>query len=109
MGPALVNAARDDVLLYRMLLTRLMDTNAADLANLRRAAALRDWAGVQRSVHRLKGSGALARCTTVVVAGKSLESAARQGKAAVVQALLPRYIAIVTEFSDALAGLRAAP
>ncbi|MGO4306433.1 Hpt domain-containing protein [Cupriavidus sp. RAF12] len=58
MGPALVNAARDDVLLYRLLLTRLMDTNAADLTDLRRAAALRDRAGVQRSVHRLKGSGA---------------------------------------------------
>ncbi|WP_454765750.1 Hpt domain-containing protein [Cupriavidus campinensis] len=108
MGQAVANAARDDPALYRMLLARLIETNQADMANLRRAAAVRDWAGVQRTVHRIKGSAALVRCPTLVAAGKSLEAAARQGKGAVVGALLPRYIAIVTEFNDALLALHAA-
>jgi len=108
MGTAVANAARDDPALYRMLLARLIETNEADMANLQRTVAMRDWTGVQRTVHRTKGSAALARCPTLVAAGKSLESAARQGKPAVIDALLPRYVAIVTEFNDALIALQAA-
>jgi HPt (histidine-containing phosphotransfer) domain-containing protein len=91
---------------YHLLLTRLIDANHGDLTDLRRAAKLRDWAGVHRSIHRLKGSAALARCPTLVAAGKSIESAAKYRKAAVVNALLPRYVAIVTEFNDRLRDLR---
>ncbi len=69
------------------------------MANLQRTVATSDWTGVQRTVHRIRGSAALARCPTLVAAGKSLESAARQGKPAVIDALLPRYVAIVTESS----------
>lgn len=108
MGAAVANAARDDPVLYRMLLARLIETNEADMANLHRTVAMRDWIGVQRTVHRIKGSAALSRCPTLVAAGKSLESAARQGKPAVIDALLPRYVAIVTEFNDALIALQAA-
>ncbi|TSP09388.1 Hpt domain-containing protein [Cupriavidus campinensis] len=108
MGTAVANAARDDPALYRMLLARLIETNEADMANLQRTVATGDWTGVQRAVHRTKGSAALARCPTLVAAGKSLESAARQGKRAVIDALLPRYVAIVTEFNDALIALQAA-
>ncbi|MBV8271446.1 MAG: Hpt domain-containing protein [Cupriavidus sp.] len=105
-GPALANAARDDLAVYHMLLTRLLDANTTDLVELRHAVDRRDWPGVHRSVHRLKGSAALARCPTLVAAGKSIESAAGHGKAAVVNALLPRYVAIVAEFNDQLQKLR---
>ncbi|GAA7760724.1 MULTISPECIES: Hpt domain-containing protein [Cupriavidus] len=105
-GPALASAAREDPTVYHLLLTRLIDANHGDLTDLRRAAKLRDWAGVHRSIHRLKGSAALARCPTLVAAGKSIESAAKYRKAAVVNALLPRYVAIVTEFNDRLRDLR---
>ncbi len=105
-GPALAGAARDDPAVYHLLLTRLIDANTSDLAELRHAAERRDWAGVRRGIHRLKGSAALARCPTLVAAGKSIESAARYRKAAVVNALLPRYVAIVTEFNDRLRELR---
>ncbi len=88
-----------------MLLTRPIDANTTDLAELRHAVERRDWPGVHRNVHRLKGSAALGRCPTPVAAGKSIESAARQGKAAVVNALLPRYVAIVTELNDQLREL----
>jgi len=108
-GPALANAARDDPAVYDMLLVRLIDANTTDLAELRHAVDRRDWPGVQRNVHRLKGSAALARCPTLVAAGKSIESAAGQGKAAVVNALLPRYIAIVTEFNEQLRAIRPDP
>jgi HPt (histidine-containing phosphotransfer) domain-containing protein len=104
-GPALASAARGPTV-YHLLLTRLIDANHGDLTDLRRAAKLRDWAGVHRSIHRLKGSAALARCPTLVAAGKSIESAAKYRKAAVVNALLPRYVAIVTEFNDRLRDLR---
>ncbi len=105
IGTTLANAARRDAAVQAMLVRRLLDTNAADLADLRRAVSRRDWPGVHRSVHRIKGAAALARCTTLVAAGKSLESAAGQGSAAVVNTLLPRYIAILAEFNDTLSAL----
>lgn len=106
IGIAVRGAACHDVTMLAMLVTRLLDGNAQDLADLRRAIARRDWPEVQRSLHRLKGSAALARCHTLVVAGKSLESAAGQGNAGVVNTLLPRYAAILKEFDDTLSALR---
>ena len=105
IGPALANATRRDAAMYAQLLKQLFDANRVDLAGLRRAIARRDWPAVHHSVHRIKGSAALARCTSLVASGKSLESAAAQGNAAVVNALLPRYAAMVTEFNDTLSDL----
>jgi len=105
IAAAVANAARHDVTVRAMLLTRLLDANLADLEHLRRAVCRRDWPTVHRSLHRIKGSAALARCGTLVAAGKSLESAAGQGNAAVVNTLLPRYVAIVQEFNDTLSAL----
>ena len=106
IAAAVANAARHDVTVRAMLLTRLLDANLADLEHLRRAVCRRDWPTVHRSLHRIKGSAALARCNTLVAAGKSLESAAGQGNAAVINTLLPRYTAILKEFNDTLLALR---
>lgn len=106
IGVAVRGAACHDATVQAMLVARLLDGNAADARALHRAVALRDWTGVQRSLHRLKGSAALARCNTLVAAGKSLESAAGQGNAAVVNTLFPRYTAILKEFNDTLLALR---
>lgn len=106
IGIAIAGAACHDVTVQAMLVAHLQDANTTDLADLRRAVARRDWPGVQRSVHRIKGSAALARCSTLVAAGKSLESAATPGNAAVVNTLLPRYTAILKEFDATLSALR---
>ena len=103
---AVRGAACHDATVQAMLVARLLDGNAADLDALRKAVTLRDWPTVQRSLHRIKGSAALARCNTLVAAGKSLESAAGHGNAAVVNTLLPRYTAILKEFNDTLLALR---
>lgn len=108
IGAAVECAARGDRALYRMLLARLVDTHQVDMANLERAAAARDWAGVQRAVHRMKGSAALARCPTLVKASLSIEGAALLERGKVVSMLLPRYLAIVTDFNEALLALQAA-
>lgn len=105
IAKALTHAARHDATLHAMLVTRLIEANTADLAALHKAIARRDWPGVHRSAHRLKGSAALARCATLVAAGKSLESAAGQGSTIVVNTLFPRYVAIVAEFNATLAAL----
>ncbi|MCA3183767.1 MULTISPECIES: Hpt domain-containing protein [unclassified Cupriavidus] len=105
---AVRGAACHDATVQAMLVSRLLEGNASDLRTLRKAVALRDWPTVQRSLHRIKGSAALARCNTLVTAGKSLESAAGQGNAAVVNTLLPRYTAILKEFDDTLLALRPA-
>ncbi len=105
---AVRGAACHDPTVQSMLVSRLLDGNASDLRTLRKAVALRDWPTVQRSLHRIKGSAALARCNTLVAAGKSLESAAGEGNAAVVNTLLPRYTAILKEFNDTLLALRPA-
>ncbi|WP_257993587.1 Hpt domain-containing protein [Cupriavidus pauculus] len=91
-----------------MLVARPLDGNTTDLQALRNGVALRDWPAVQRSLHRIKGSAALARCNTLVAAGKSLESAAGQSNAAVINTLLPRYTAILKEFNETLLALRPA-
>ncbi|WP_082926233.1 Hpt domain-containing protein [Cupriavidus sp. D384] len=106
IGIAVRGAACHDATVQAMLVARLLDGNAEDLNALRKAVALRDWPAVQRSLHRIKGSAALARCNTLVAAGKSLESAAGQGNAAVINTLLPRYTAILKEFNDTLLALR---
>lgn len=106
IGVAVRGAACHDATVQAMLVARLLDGNAADARALRKAIALRDWAAVQRSLHRIKGSAALARCNTLVAAGKSLESAAGQANAAVVNTLFPRYTAILKEFNDTLLALR---
>ncbi|SDP76611.1 Hpt domain-containing protein [Ralstonia sp. 25mfcol4.1] len=108
IGIAVRGAACHDTTVQAMLVARLLDGNATDASALRKAVALRDWAAVQRSLHRIKGSAALARCNTLVAAGKSLESAAGQGNAAVVNTLFPRYTAILKEFNDTLLALRPA-
>ncbi len=105
IGAALAHAARHDTMVHAMLVTHLLEGNTSDLAELRRAVSRRDWQAVHRSVHRIKGSAALARCATLVAAGKSIESAAGHGNAAVVNILLPRYTAIVEEFNATLAAL----
>jgi HPt (histidine-containing phosphotransfer) domain-containing protein len=106
IGAAISSAACHDPTVRTMLLAQLMDANTTDLADLRRAVVRRDWPGVNRTLHRIKGSAALARCPTLVAAGKSLESAAGNGNAAVVNTLLPRYAAILKEFNDTLSALR---
>lgn len=105
IGAALEHAARHDTMVHAMLVTHLLEGNTSDLADLRRAVSRRDWQAVNRSVHRIKGSAALARCATLVAAGKSIESAAGHGNVAVVNILLPRYTAILEEFNATLAAL----
>ncbi|RZT31927.1 Hpt domain-containing protein [Cupriavidus agavae] len=107
IGAALAEASRHDAALQSMLVARLLETNATDLADLRFAVARRDWPGVRRTVHRIKGAAALAGCTSLVAAGKSIESAAGQGNGAVVNTLLPRYIAILDAFNDTLSAVEA--
>lgn len=106
IGVAVASAACRDATVQTMIVTHLLDANDKDLAELRRAVARRDWPDVQHCLHRIKGSAALARCTSLLAAGKSLESAAGQGNAAVVNTLFPRYVAILKEFSDTLSALR---
>ncbi|MWL90688.1 Hpt domain-containing protein [Cupriavidus sp. SW-Y-13] len=105
IGAAVAHAARQDPTMQAMLVARLIETNATDLQDLRHAVTRRDWPGVRRTVHRIKGAAALARCASVIAAGKSIESAAGQGNAAVVNTLLPRYVAILGAFNDTLAAL----
>lgn len=106
IGVAVSGAACRDAAVQTMLLAHLIDGNTRDLADLRKSVARRDWPDVHRCLHRIKGSAALARCKTLVAAGKSLDSAAGQGNAAVVNTLLPRYAAILKEFNDTLEALR---
>lgn len=101
---AVRGAACHDATVQAMLVSRLLEGNASDLRTLRKAVALRDWPTVQRANAALP----LMRCNTLVAAGKSLESAAGEGNAAVVNTLLPRYTAILKEFDDTLLALRPA-
>lgn len=102
---ALAHASRYDGAIQAQLATHLLDTNVVDVAELRSAARRHDWHCVCHCVHRIKGGAALARCATLVAAGKSIESAAGQGNGAVVKALIPRFVSIVAEFNETLTAL----
>ena len=105
IGTTLAKVAQHDAQVKTVLLQSLLDANVVDAADLHGAVSRRDWPEVHRCVHRIKGGAALARCPTLIAAAKSIESAAGQGNAAVVNALLPRFIAIVSEFNDTLSML----
>lgn len=102
LGPVLCDLMHGDPDLYRQLLERLIEANAEDLAQLVRAAAMKDWPAIRCHAHRLKGSGGLARCLTVVAAAGALEEAGRRELAAAAGSHIPHCVAVVTEFNEVL-------